>query len=229
MNPSRCAVIFDWNGTLLADTRLMLRATNATLATLNKEPVSMEAYRAAYNIPFDQMYVSFGCTKEEVHARQAEVFETYGLCYESGANALRTRRGASELLSALKESGHKTAILSNYVVDKIEPQAERLGLLSHFDAILANRSEYKDTLKKCTKGERLQAFIEAHKTERALIVGDTVEEIEIARQYGFMSIAIENGSCTRSRLRQCKPDFQVGSLRQIMPIVRRVFAKGGQS
>lgn len=227
MSPARCAVVFDWNGTLLADTALTVRAMNETLSLFRIQPISIDDYRTHHSVPFDKMYIQLGCDKDEILARQKEIFETFGTHYEGKASTLRQRRGAERVLKTLKDRGHKTAILSNYTVERISPQAQRLGLLQYFDDVLANRSSYQDIFHKKTKGERLKAFVAQHDTDKALVVGDTIEEIEIAQDYGFLSVAIENGACSSARLRAAKPDFLIGSLEQIPAIAAKVFGQGG--
>ncbi len=228
MTPQNCAVIFDWNGTLITDTALMYRATNQTLDLLGKPHVDMPTYRKAYVVPFNLMYNQFGCTDEELKEHNAKIYDTYAHAYLSGEKTVRARRGAREMLSDLKSAGFKTAILSNFLTDKIEALAGRLDLLSHFDAVMANGKTYTETMKRATKGERLRAFIKEHKTQKGIIVGDTVEEIDIAREYGFASIAIEGGVCTPARLRAARPTYQITSLAQIPSIARQLFGKGPQ-
>jgi phosphoglycolate phosphatase len=73
-----------------------------------------------------------------------------------------------------------------------------------------------------TKGERLRRYIEAKNLDasNALIIGDTVEEIEIARELGMGCIAITGGVNSESRLREKSPDHIIHSLQELKPILQ---------
>jgi len=223
MNPQNQAVIFDWNGTLLADTVCCVHATNVALSLFEIPPIEMAEYRAAYTVPFQKMYKTLGCQDHLMEGRQAELIETFARAYEKRALRARARRGAQNVLTFLKEQGIKTAILSNYKISKIKVQADRLEILSYFDDILANENHEKDPFHLQSKGRRLKAFIEKHETQQAIVVGDSVEEIEIAQHYGFLSVAITEGTCSRRRLRKAGPDFLVSSLDEIPAITQKFF------
>jgi len=218
------AVIFDWNGTLIADTALALRGTNKALEAFNLPPITMKKMKEESTIPLDKLYIAIGCSKEDVVHRRDELFKAFGDCYESQADNLKLRRGAKETISFLKKQNYKVAILSNYAMDRIIRQVKRLGLFNSFDEILANRpDELYGIMHKQSKGERLKNFIKKYNIKQALIVGDTPEEIEIANEYNFLSIALTGGVCSTKRLRKSKPDFLINSLNEISKIAKEVF------
>ena len=53
-----------------------------------------------------------------------------------------------------------------------------------------------------------------------MIVGDSVEEIEIAREQGLISVAITGGCASEDRLRGEKPDYLIHSLHELKPILQ---------
>lgn len=226
MSPTRYAIVFDWNGTLLADAALCVRANNKTLELFGQAPVSLERYRAAYTIPLFNMYKEFGCSEKDLIERKQEIFDVFARHYEKGARTLRPRKGARKALEAFRERQHKIVILSNYTISAISKEAARLKLLDHFDSILAN-DVGGEILHKKGKGERLKAFVEENETAKAIVVGDTPEEIEIAHHYGYVGVALTHGVCSTSRLRAAKPDFLIDSLDQMPAIAQRVFGGGG--
>lgn len=224
MSPAQSAVIFDWNGTILADTKLSLDALNRTLSMLGAKAVTLADYQEAYSVPFVHMYKQFGCDEGELHERQKEIFETFAEHYEKYENRIRLRKGARLVLGAMKDSGRATGILSNYTVKRIKEQAKKFAIAHHFDAVLANE-EATPVFYKKGKGERLKDFVEVREVRRALIVGDTPEEIEIAHAYGYVSVAITDGACSVSRLRAAKPDFLIRSLEEVNEVARHVFER----
>ncbi|MDD3181989.1 MAG: HAD family hydrolase [Alphaproteobacteria bacterium] len=227
MSPSQQAVIFDWNGTLLADTKRAVEATNAATALFGLPPTTVKGYQKAYVMPLKKMYVGLGCKEQDLEQRLDEVFATWGAYYEEGACSLRLRRGARKLLAELKARGNRAAILSNHTVKIITSHVERLGLQPYFDKILANGChELADIMHKADKGSRLKAFTEKHDIRKALVVGDSPEEIKIAHHYGFLGVGIAGGYCAAERILAAKPDFMITSLSEMPAIVRKVFGTG---
>lgn len=224
MTPSQQAVIFDWNGTILADTSLCLAAFNRTLGFLGVKPVTMAAYRHNSSVPLVHMYKEFGCDEKELAERQAEIFAVFAAHYETNEKRVRLRRGVRPLLDALKARGYATGVLSNYTVKRISEQAQRFRITHCFDAVLANE-EATPVFYKKGKGERLKEFVESREIKHALVVGDTPEEIEIAHAYGYLGVAITDGVCSTARLRAARPDFLIRNLEEMNAIAKKVFER----
>ncbi|MEX0596714.1 MAG: HAD hydrolase-like protein, partial [Candidatus Paceibacterota bacterium] len=55
-----------------------------------------------------------------------------------------------------------------------------------------------------------------------LIVGDTIEEVQIARHLGALVCSITHGNCSTNRLKEAKPDYLISDLGQIVNIVRKI-------
>ena len=74
-----------------------------------------------------------------------------------------------------------------------------------------------------TKGERLRRHIEAEglSAANAMIVGDTREEIKIARALGMGSVALTGGVLAEYLLHEAKPDYLVHSLDEMGPILQQ--------
>ncbi len=224
MSPDQQAVIFDWNGTLLADTTLCLRATNESFALFKIAPISLETYRREHRLPLDAMYASLGCEAAALKKRRSELMATWSAFYDLHVPRARLRRGAKATLSHLKGRGHKVAILSNHVVDEIVKRTTQHAIAHHFDDILANAPhELSSIMEKQSKGSRLQAFIDDHAIKKAIVVGDTAEEVEIAHAQGYLGVALADGVCSLPRLRAAKPDFMIRSLTEMPDIVEKVF------
>ena len=119
-------IVFDWNGTLLADAPLCVRATNKILAMLDVPKISIAQYRKHYTMPLDRLYHAIGCDPEMLIAREHEIHPLWHRVYDAALPRLRP--GAKPMLRVMKKTGHNAIILSNYVTHKIEAQAKRLGI-----------------------------------------------------------------------------------------------------
>jgi phosphoglycolate phosphatase-like HAD superfamily hydrolase len=213
-------IVFDWNGTLLADAADCLYAMNKVLEKLGSRKVTMAQYRRHYTMPLDKLYHAVGVDPRVLTARENEIHPLYHATYS--ALNIKLRRGAKAMLKTVRKSACKSVILSNYVVERIERQAENFGIREHFDDIIAFHSG-DATFRRRVKGEYLKDYLKASPASEGIIVGDTEEEIEIGRDLGMVTIAITDGMCSTSRLRGMKPDFLIRELGQIPAIVRRVF------
>jgi phosphoglycolate phosphatase len=218
MKAKKKTVVFDWNGTLLADSAYVYEATNAFLKRCGKGGISKSVYQNSTTIPLMEMYEKFGCTEADF---TEESLRFWSDVYHAKAETARLRRGAKEALMALREKDYALVILSNYIVEKIKNHTERFGVAEAFDAILANGA-ISEPMKK-GKIERLEAYLEKQGRTQGMIVGDTIEEIEIGRAHGLATVAITDGVCSTARLRAARPDYLIGSLAKLPKIAEEMF------
>jgi phosphoglycolate phosphatase len=227
MRRDQKAVIFDWNGTLIDDARLACDATNAATSVLGVSPATFQTYQEHYSMPLQDMYLKLGCSKEAIEASLDKVFEAFGNYYSEHALKVKLRQGAQETLSDIKACGYRSAVLSNHTVKIISEFFDRFYLHTHLDAILANDcNELSDIMYNANKGQRLKKYVEKHDIRKALVVGDSPEEIEIAHYYGFLGVGISGGFCSEDRIKAAKPDFMIHSLDEMPAVVRKVFEQG---
>ncbi|MFA6279490.1 MAG: HAD family hydrolase [Bdellovibrionales bacterium] len=226
MSPDQQAVIFDWNGTLLADTWLGLESMNKSLALAGAPPATLSRYRNEYFMPLRPMYMRLGCDAKKLEENLQQIFDAFGEHYEKHVHKTNLRRGAKGLLKTLKEEGRRAAILSNHTVEIISSQTQRLDIHHYFDAVLANGAdEIKDIMHKADKGKRLKRYVDHHDIRKALVVGDSAEEVEIAHAYGFLGVGLAGGFSCEEKILAAKPDFMIRSLTELPPIVASVFGQ----
>lgn len=225
MSLNRLAV-FDWNGTLIADTRMAWVASNACLEFYGKPPITLQRQRETFDFPVIHYYKRNGCDIDRVLATKEEANTIFQSRYETLAANVRTRRGARALLEWLKAQGIACIILSNYLTHKIEPQLERLKIAQFFSHVSANNCDGTTILNATNKLERLSQFLvkRGYHPENAFIIGDSMEEPDIGRKLGVMSIGITAGCITEARLRQARPDHLIDSLPQAIPIISKKWA-----
>ncbi|MGE4350766.1 MAG: HAD family hydrolase [Bdellovibrionales bacterium] len=222
--PENQAVIFDWNGTIPDDSFLFCEATNKILLLLGASPVAIDPYREAYDVPVNNMYRAFGCSEESMAEHRQEMVEVWRDHYEANVASVQLRDGVKDMLAEISARGHRLTVLSNYVRESIAAQAGALGIAEYFDAILARpHADLKDVMHSKGKGDRLHAYVRENKVQQAIIVGDSPEEMEIARAFGCVSVGISGGCCSEARIRSAKPDYFVHHVKEIPPIVRHEF------
>lgn len=218
---NRKLIVFDWNGTILSDTRPSVQAGNICLEFYGAEAISLQKYRETFNFPIMHFYKLNGLSVDEVLAKKDEANEIFQAAYEDLAKHTRTRTGAREILDWIKLRGMRCIILSNYRTERIKTHLKRLGISEFFDDVLAFGCDGSSIVEGTHKTERLTHYMQLHdlKPEDVVIVGDSTEEPEISRILGITSIGITDGYITRARLRDAKPDHIIDVLTQIKPIL----------
>lgn len=213
--------IFDWNGTLIADTKPAWVASNACLEFYGRPPITLEQQRETFDFPIIHYYKRNGCDIDRVLATKDEANEIFQNAYDRLAAGARTRRGTRDLLDWLTGHNVTCIILSNYLVPKIEHHLARLGIAHYFQFISANTCNGTSILNSTSKKERLSEYMlrRGYHPANAFIIGDSMEEPDIGRNLGITSIGITGGCISEKRLRRGKPDYVVHALPEVIPIL----------
>jgi len=224
MNNKKLA-IFDWNGTLIADTAIAWKATIPCLEFYGRPPITIEQQRDTFDFPIIHFYERNGCDADHVRATNEESNQIFQEHYDRLSVKARTRRGTRKLLEWLKKRDVTCIILSNYIGEKLINHLERLKIDHYFDHVSANICNGTTVLDTMNKHERLESFMSEHgfTPEKAVIVGDSNEEPKIGRLYGIPSIGITNGCISEARLRAAKPDHVISALPQAIDVIKKVW------
>lgn len=215
-------IVFDWNGTVLADTLPCWRASNLCLEFFGCAPISLARYRETANFPVIHFYAANGASVDTVLEKQDEANAIFYGHYMEAALKCRTRSGMRELLGWLDGRGMDRTILSNYITHEIEKQLERLKIRSYFSHVCGN-SDGQTVLHRATKAERLSAYMlkRGYHAGNTYLIGDSTEEPEIAHRLGLKCISITGGYFSEKRLRAAKPHFLVHNLKDVIEILER--------
>ena len=220
MSASAKFIVWDWNGTLFDDAHAVLATTNQLLENLGRAPVSVADFHAHYAIPLESFYRNLGITDAEMPAMvsKGSAFHDY---YEPRAAKVGLREGAKDLLAMTHGHNIQTLILSNHIVDAIRVQLSRFEIEHLFHEVLAYANRDVQFLD-MTKGERLRRYMatHGHNPQNGIIIGDSPEEIEIARELGLVGVAITGGCVSEQRLAATKPDHLIHSLPELKPVLQ---------
>ncbi len=215
-------VVFDWNGTLLSDTNACMDADNHVIKFFGGNPVNLKTYRDTIIIPSNRFYAQHGCKMSQLIKESAKLGRVFHSFYEERAKKCRARKGAKEILKWLHSNSITSIILSNHTVKGISFQLRRLKLDKYIDQILAN-SELDTSMIKRNKHEKLQNYMRKNHYNRneILIVGDSPEESEIAKNLGIKSALITYGYYSIARLKSSKPNHIINNLKELKKIIMR--------
>ncbi|HLD62620.1 MAG TPA: HAD family hydrolase [Candidatus Norongarragalinales archaeon] len=216
-------VVFDWNGTLLADTLASVESINRVLKKLGRnQTLSVKKCRETMTLPIVDFYASHGFDRDYLKKSAALIQETFHGHYARRAERTRTRKGARKTLSWLKANGIERIILSNHLVTSINLSLENFRLAHLFSEVLANSDVHTVWIEK-NKLRKLQDYLATKDLapEEVMLVGDSLEEIDAARHLGLKSVAITDGICSRKRLKSSSPDFIIRSLSELIGVVKK--------
>lgn len=216
-------VAFDWNGTLFADTYAVFLGDNKVLTELGEKAVSFADFQKYFDVPVKNYYKALGISEKKVEEKSAFISEVFHAFYEPRAIKIRTRSHTKTLLKDLQKQKIPAIIISNHIKDKIEIHTKRLEIHDYFENILGNTS-ITSAMQSRSKMQRLINYLNKKHIEHkdVLIVGDTLEEVEIAKEIGALSAAITQGNCSTARLKAAKPDYLISDLGNLINIINEI-------
>ncbi|MBI4049781.1 MAG: HAD family hydrolase [Candidatus Doudnabacteria bacterium] len=214
-------VAFDWNGTIFADTNAVVRSETAILKYYGMKPTSVREFREYYDIPISKYWVNMRLNLNEYHREARKIEEIFVKAYEPQESLCRTRSGSREILNWLKKNKIPAIIFSNHTLPHIQKQLKRLGIFALFDAILARELGDISHMHQRSKDTKLASYVKNLKLmpKEVLAIGDTTEEIEIGKKFGYFTVALTGGYQSTRRLVAAKPDFIIHNLKQVVPII----------
>ncbi len=188
-------LVWDWNGTLLDDTALVVAATNATLAGLGGTAVTVEDHRRGFARPVADYYARL-LGRPVSPDEFAALDEAFHVAYRSG---LEDAALAADARAAL-EAWHGTqSLLSMFFHDDLVALVRRRGL----EPLLGRVDGLRDRVGGGPKAPHLAAHLAALSVppERAVLVGDTVDDADAARAVGASVVLYTGGITDEGRLR----------------------------
>ncbi|MBI4035597.1 HAD family hydrolase [Candidatus Daviesbacteria bacterium] len=214
-------VAFDWNGTIFSDTVACLESVNQVLKLLSLKSVTLTDFQNHFDVPVVKTYLGLGIPEDMLNKKAKDIVNVFHSSYEPRATKVRTRAYAKQLLEWLSKNNIKSIIFSNHIDEPIKKQLKRLKIEKYFSEIIAN-SELNSSFNGRNKHEKLKNYLAASKLspDEVLIVGDTIEEIEIGKDIRAIAVALTGGNCSTIRLKEHQPDYLINSLKEVIGIIR---------
>jgi phosphoglycolate phosphatase len=214
-------IIYDWNGTLLDDVAIGLDALNISLVGCGYRPISLQDLRQHYDVPMRNMYIGLGVPAELIETNYKNLTDPFVEAYLRLGKGARLRPESAALLKEANDNGVRQHILSNHLTSAIWNDMKERSIDRFFTTVIAN--DHLDFGKKAlTKGDKLGLYMKNNKLspDDMVIIGDTPEEMRIARNLGLRSVAVCGGYASRERLQAEKPDQLIGELDELRPVLR---------
>jgi phosphoglycolate phosphatase len=189
-------VIWDWNGTLLDDTELCYQIANEMRVERGMEPLPhVDDYRAVFTFPVIEYYKRMGYTFEDESFEHISV--QFVSRYAERFHATPLQPCAREALSAVLEKGARQVLLSATGQERLDEQVSHFGLGGYFERVIGNKNNLAHG-----KADYAVDFLRESGVSpaRALFVGDTDHDFEIASSIGCGCALLVPGHQTRAHL-----------------------------
>ena len=217
-------IVFDLDGTLIDTAPDLVRATNHVLASINLAPVTMGKLRNWVGFGARRMIVEgladAGLELDEIKVdRLLEEFLTFyadNIALES-----KPYPGAVAALDNLEAQGHNFAICTNKSEALAKKLMQTLNLADRFAAITG-----RDTfaVSKPDPGHLLGTLdIAGGNPRRAIMVGDSITDINTAKAAGIPVIGVTHGYTDRP-IETLGPDSIISHFDQLDCSIRGIIA-----
>ena len=187
-------LVWDWNGTLLDDTALVVAATNATLVGLGGREISVEDHRRDFFRPVADYYAHLlgrPVGPDDFLALDA----TFHTVYRAGLVDVALAPGARDAMAAWTGT---QSLLSMFFHDDLLALVRRHGL----DALLARVDGLRDLVGGGPKAPYLTAHLRALDLPpgEVVMIADTVDDAEAAAAVGAAIVLYDGGITDTARL-----------------------------
>ena len=212
---------FDLDGTFLDSIGDLTAAVNHALADAGRTPLTVAEVTpmvggGAKHLLELTLAATGGSTEEEFRRLYKLL-----LAYYEAHIAVETRPfpGAVEAVDALRARGVKTAIVTNKFENLAEKLLDELGLRDRFDALIGgdtmgkgfakpHRAPIDEMIRRCGGG-------------RAAFVGDSIYDIQAARNAGIPSIAVGFGFLLQP-VQTLGADAVIDDYAELIPTLERI-------
>lgn len=188
-------LIWDWNGTLFDDLELCVGVINEMLARRGLGALSVERYRDIFTFPVRDYYrtAGFDFARDSFEDLSVEFMSAY----EARRHHCPLQADARPVLESLGAGGRRQFMLSAYNQATLHELVRSFDLGGFFDRMMGLDNIYAHG--KLELGRELMARI-PDAPGRTLLIGDTLHDVEVARDLGIHCLLVAHGHQSRPRL-----------------------------
>lgn len=181
-------IFLDFNGTIIDDVDLCLNLLNEMLSRQHKKILTKEEYRNVFTFPVKKYYELAGIDfKIESFEKLADEFISK---YQPLSLTCGLFLNIEEAFSKLKEMGYHLVILSASEKNNLLEQCHHYQITSYFDEILGIDNIHAESKIGIAKDYMKQMKLQG---EDILFIGDTLHDVEVAREIGAQALLVSCG------------------------------------
>ena len=181
-------VIYDFNGTILDDVEVCLKAENYTIKHfgLDREPITLDEYLHIFTFPVQKYYENVGCDWSKNSYK--EVGRYWFDWYRALRDEYKVFDGVKEILEKNREKGNLNILLSASSLVELEKQLEELGIAEYFDEVLGIDNIYAGS-----KVDIALKWIADKDPKDCMMIGDSLHDLETAKAMGVDCVLVAKG------------------------------------
>ena len=209
-------VVFDWSGTVSFDLPPVYEANMEILRQSGKPTMDFESWKPRTRLTAAEFLISqgvAGATEELLAWYEWEL----ALAKERGVTPT-AYTDAHATLSFLAGKDLRIAVLSSHPENHLREEADEYGLTGFIKLFVG------DSKDKVMDLARIMERFGIVNSQRALMVGDTIYDIQAGKRWGTLTAAVTTGYHSRKRLAAENPDLLSDNLTGI-----RLWFDGGES
>ncbi len=201
-------IIWDWNGTLLADVEHNVRTMNVLLESASLQPITVEHHREHFQFPVIEYYRKLGFdTSPDVFQTLCDDFSTR---YYDGMRQCELVADVREVLESLSALGKTQCVLSASRQEDLVDALGHFGLSDIFQYVFGIEDNMATS-----KPERGRDMLTLSKIslDDTVLIGDTDHDLEVGKALGIDVILVDHGHQSFERL-SAKHDRVIRSVPQ---------------
>jgi phosphoglycolate phosphatase-like HAD superfamily hydrolase len=183
-------VVWDWNGTLLADMDATVDSVNVVMTEFGAPQITAADYALHYRRPVRDFY-------EHLLGRQldqptwARIDEVWHDHYHAQLDTIPLADQAIDVLDALAAAGHSQSLLSMWWHDLLLSECHKRDIAHWFARIDGNVSGVGDRKSTSLTGHLEALGLDARSPDRdVVVIGDTLDDAEAAHNSGARAILV---------------------------------------
>lgn len=192
-------VIWDFNGTLLADLQLSVDTDNEVFSILGLPPITTEMYREHITMPVCDFYAALGVDFDRIPYEKISALWLER--FNARAVAAGLVPGALETVQKLRALGFTQSVLSASYEPSLRRQCQALGLTPYMNAVKGLQDE--SAQKKTQIGRRMVEELSIP-AQDVVLVGDMQTDAHLADVLGVGCILVSWGHNAYHRLSQTR-------------------------
>lgn len=194
-------IIWDWNGTLLDDNWLSLKAINILLEKYNLSAIEKEKYLEIFTFPVIDYYRKLGFDFDKIPF--SVIGTEFIKEYNDRMYDAKMQDGALDILNYFHEAGISQSLLSAAKQKMLDDMMMFHNLEKYFIKVLGLTDHYANS--KVDAGKSWINELE-YDTKEILLIGDTIHDVEVADEIGTECVLIAQGHTAYDRLKSSGKD-----------------------
>lgn len=215
MNKDYRLVIFDWDGTLVDSQAQIISCMQSAFRHLALAPPTKSAIRYIVGLSLDQAIWRLDPELDfDTVDQLAEVYRSIALSDRDYASDLF--RGAKTCLDFLRQQNRRLAVATGKSRRGLDAALVKSGLQVYFDITRCADETYSKPHPLML--EEILTDLNLN-VDQAIMVGDTVYDIDMANNIGMDSIAVTYGMHDEAVLVNASPSYVVSDITELQAIV----------